>query len=93
MLFHPDDGFLYLTLGDDFETEKAQRLDGGLFSGIVRLDVDQDPRRSHPIRRQPQGGRSQHYFIPNDNPWVDASGKQLEGVEIVRPCARSKALG
>lgn len=78
MLFHPDDGFLYLTLGDDFETEKAQRLDGGLFSGIVRLDVDQDPRRSHPIRRQPQGGRSQHYFIPNDNPWVDASGKQLE---------------
>lgn len=78
MFFHPDDGFLYLTVGDDFVDDNAQKLDRSLFSGILRLDVDQDPRRSHPIRRQPRNGQTAHYFIPDDNPFVDPSGNSLE---------------
>ncbi len=86
------DGFLYLAVGDegalDNEYGNAQKLDGGLFSGVLRIDVDQDAARSHPIRRQPQAGGAvpagwpgtytQGYFIPNDNPWLDADGSVLE---------------
>lgn len=82
MFFHPTDGFLYLSLGDeggaDAEFGNAQRIDRSLFSGVIRVDVDQDPERSHPIRRQPVAGETAHYFIPNDNPFVDPSGSVLE---------------
>ena len=95
-MFFGNDGFLYISTGDEgnccnrlFNT---QRLDGGLFSGILRIDVDQDSNRSHPIRRQPthleedptsNGPQwpqsfSQNYYIPNDNPFVDPSGNSLE---------------
>ncbi len=91
MFFKPD-GFLYVALGDEghpeFRKESTQRLDGGLFSGIIRIDVDQDSTRSHPIRRQPIANAeppdkwgetySQNYFIPNDNPWIDEEGGILE---------------
>lgn len=91
-LFFGEDGFLYLGMGDEGALDNsygnAQRLDGGLFSGVLRLDVDQNPARSHPIRRQPQAGGpapsgwpatfTQGYFIPNDNPWQDAGGGVLE---------------
>lgn len=91
-LFFGADGFLYLGMGDEGELNNvlgnAQRLTGGLFAGVLRIDVDQNPARSHPIRRQPQSGAtppagwpasySQGYFIPNDNPWQDASGGLLE---------------
>lgn len=90
MYFGPD-GFLYLTNGDEGsyndEFDNAQRIDRGLFSGVLRIDVDRDASRSHPIRRQPQGAApppgwpdsfSQGYFIPNDNPWLDPSGSVLE---------------
>jgi uncharacterized repeat protein (TIGR03806 family) len=90
------DGFLYISVGDEgnccnrqFST---QRLDGGLWSGILRIDVDQDPTRSHPIRRQPThlekdpsvngagwpASSTQGYFIPNDNPFLDEAGGRLE---------------
>jgi uncharacterized repeat protein (TIGR03806 family) len=85
------DGFLYLTNGDEGafndDYNNAQRLDGGLFSGVLRIDVDRDATRSHPIRRQPRGATpppgwpgtySQGYFIPNDNPWLDPGGGILE---------------
>ena len=78
MFFHPADGFLYLSLGDDFLPENTQRLDRGLFSGVIRIDVDADPRRSHAVRRRPRNGRTAHYAIPNDNPFVDPSGATLE---------------
>ena len=95
-MFFGDDGFLYISAGDEgnccnrqFNT---QRLDGGLFSGIMRIDVDQDSSRSHPIRRQPthlqenpllNGSQwpqsfTQNYYIPNDNPFVDPGGNTLE---------------
>mgnify|MGYP005842909493 CR=1 FL=1 len=76
MFFHPGDGFLYLSVGDIFgrEGETTQRLDRGLFSGVLRIDVDRDPNRSHPIRRQPLDGETTDYYIPNDNPWSGQSG-------------------
>ena len=91
MFFGPD-GFLYLTLGDegyeDFLEDATQKIDGGLFSGIIRIDVDNDPTRSHPIIRQPIPSvpapsgwgetYTQGYSIPNDNPWLSASGDHLE---------------
>lgn len=100
MFFGPD-GFLYVNCGDggdsaegggltgaDGALSRTQRLDGGLFSGVFRIDVDNDPAKSHPIRRQPQSPASkpagwpasftQGYGIPNDNPWQDANGGILE---------------
>jgi glucose/arabinose dehydrogenase len=88
MYCHPDDGFLYLSLGDEgginAEYDNDQRIDHGLFSGVIRIDVDQNPQTSHPIRRQPEDllRRTQsytaHYFIPNDNPFVNPAGTVLE---------------
>lgn len=78
MFFHPRDGFLYLSLGDDFVLDNAQRVDRSLFSGVIRIDVDADPRRSHAPRRKPRNARTSHYAIPNDNPFVDPSGGTLE---------------
>lgn len=72
MFFGPD-GFLYLSLGDEGGTGdqygNSQRVDRSLFSGAIRIDVDCDPEKSHPIRRQPERGQTANYFIPNDNPW------------------------
>ena len=91
-MFFDRDGFLFLSLGDeghkDFISASTQRLDGGLFSGLLRIDVDNDPLKSHPIRRQPIANDtapagwgetySQGYSIPNDNPWINEDGSQLE---------------
>lgn len=75
LFFHPGDGFLYLSVGDEGSGNcnlgNCQRIDRDLFSGILRLDVDQRGGDvSHPIVRQPATGRTQGYFIPNDNPFV-----------------------
>lgn len=73
MFFGPKDGFLYLALGDDARGKNNQRLNGGLFSGVIRIDVDQRGGAiSHaPIRQPlPAGGTTANYFIPNDNPFV-----------------------
>ncbi len=87
------EGLLYLSVGDEGGPENRplsnQRLDRGFFGGVLRIDVDNDPVRSHPIRRQPIANGtppedwptetySQGYSIPNDNPWLDPSGEQLE---------------
>ena len=71
-----------------------QRFNERLWGGVFRIDVDKNPAKSHPIRCQPRfvpdaygvpaavlGANhtySQEYFIPNDNPWQDPSGNQLE---------------
>ncbi|MEO0732759.1 MAG: PQQ-dependent sugar dehydrogenase [Bacteroidota bacterium] len=88
-----EDGLLYLALGDEGgeENRKAsnQSLSRGFFSGLLRIDVDNNPNRSHPIRRQPIANAappagwptetySQGYSIPNDNPWQDEAGGILE---------------
>lgn len=92
MFFGPD-GFLYLTIGDEGgandQFNSTQKLNDGLFSGVLRIDVDQRGGSiSHPIRRQPQNPAvppagwpnsfTQGYFIPNDNPWQDPNGGILE---------------
>ncbi len=91
-MFFGADGFLYLTNGDeggaDDQYNQSQKINSGLFGGVLRIDVDQNPALSHPIRRQPQSGApppagwpasySANYFIPNDNPWLDPSGGNLE---------------
>jgi chitodextrinase/glucose/arabinose dehydrogenase/mono/diheme cytochrome c family protein len=92
--FFGPDGFFYLTTGDGGgngdSTNSSQKLDQSLFGGVLRIDVDNDPARSHPIRRQPRNNigwtqpagwpatMSQGYSIPNDNPWLDPAGGILE---------------
>jgi uncharacterized repeat protein (TIGR03806 family) len=77
--FGPDDGFLYLTVGDEgmpyCALRNCQSIDKDLFSGVLRIDVDmRGGDVSHPIRRQPETGKTAHYFIPNDNPFVGQPG-------------------
>jgi glucose/arabinose dehydrogenase len=73
MFFHPQNGFLYLTNGDDANGGNNQRINTSLHSGVLRIDVDQRGGDiSHPIPRQPlpSGSVTANYFIPNDNPFV-----------------------
>ena len=91
-MFFNKEGYLYVSLGDEgggYDPYKnAQKIDASLFSGIIRIDVNLDSSRSHPIRRYPlppQGkpegypdNINQHYMIPNDNPWVSEGGENLE---------------
>lgn len=94
-LFFGTDGFLYFAMGDEGREEQqeisTQRLDGGFFSGLFRIDVDKNPNTSHPIRRQPLANEppelpryegwdtySQGYYIPNDNPWLSPDSSHLE---------------
>ncbi|MCB1095475.1 MAG: PQQ-dependent sugar dehydrogenase [Verrucomicrobiae bacterium] len=94
-LFFDNDGFLYLSSGDiggdQNVYDAGQTLQRGFFGGVLRIDIDKDPARSHPIRRQPTdhdvrntkpagwpASYSQEYFVPNDNPWLDESGAALE---------------
>lgn len=93
-IFFGADGFLYLSNGDEGAANDSynntQKTNAGLFSGVLRIDVNQDPARSHPIRRQPANGgtlpggggwvnsSTANYYIPNDNPWVNPNGSVLE---------------
>jgi uncharacterized repeat protein (TIGR03806 family) len=87
-VFFGSDGFLYFANGDEGgvsdPNNTAQKLNGGLFSGVFRIDVNRDPAKSHPIRRQPLSGTGSppsstaNYYIPNDNPFQDPNGSVLE---------------
>ena len=69
LVFGPE-GFLYLSLGDFHMPYNSQRIDKMLLGGIVRIDVDERGGDvSAPIKRQPEGGVTQSYFVPKDNPW------------------------
>ncbi len=73
MFFHPGNGFLYLTNGDDARGVNTQRINYSLHSGVLRIDVEQRGGSiSHPIPKQPlpTGSVTANYFIPNDNPFV-----------------------
>jgi uncharacterized repeat protein (TIGR03806 family) len=79
MFFHPENGFLYLSVGDEGTAlcgfGNCQRIDKDLFSGVLRIDVDmRGDNVSHPILRQPQTGTTANYYIPNDNPFVGQEG-------------------
>lgn len=89
-VFFGNDGFLYLGLGDEGGSNNqwgtAQVIDERLFAGILRIDVDCDTTKSHPIRRQPiqlnnhpnDNSYTANYMIPNDNPFLDSAGTILE---------------
>ncbi len=71
MFFHPKNGFLYLTIGDNSVSDNDQIINKSLFSGVMRIDVDcRGGNISHPIPRQPVNGVTSNYYIPNDNPFV-----------------------
>jgi len=85
-----NDGYLYVTVGDQFRYDTAQDIVDTLEGGILRLAVDVTengdggwdcPAGSHlPVRTfgtsDETSGR--HYCIPDDNPWLDASGGHFE---------------
>jgi uncharacterized repeat protein (TIGR03806 family) len=74
IFFHPKDGFLYLTIGNNSNPVNDQIINKSLYGGVVRIDVDcRGGNISHPIRRQPVDGHTANYFIPNDNPWSGAT--------------------
>ena len=78
MFFHPQDGFLYIAVGDEGgqqdSLDNSQRIDRNLFAGVLRIDVDRRGGTvSHPIRRQPAEGETANYYIPSDNPFVGQS--------------------
>ena len=86
------DGYLYISTGDEGagrdRFNSMSGLSGGLFGGVLRIDVDNDPMRSHAIRRQPSTpdgipdgwprSFTDNYGIPNNNPWADPNGARLE---------------
>lgn len=78
LFFHPGDGFLYVSVGDEGAGrcffDNCQRIDRDLFSGVLRLDVDCREGASHPPPRQPESGMTASYCIPDDNPFVGVPG-------------------
>jgi uncharacterized repeat protein (TIGR03806 family) len=74
IFFHPTNGLLYWTDGDNAVDENNQVIDKSLYSGVFRIDVDcRGGDFSHPIPRQPDHGFTANYFIPNANPFVGQS--------------------
>ena len=73
LFFHPNDGFLYWSDGDDEAGSNSQTITSGLLGGVFRIDVDcRGGSVSHaPLRSpNPAGSVTQNYYIPNDNPFV-----------------------
>jgi uncharacterized repeat protein (TIGR03806 family) len=74
MFFHPANGFLYWTDGDNSVGDNDQIINKSLYSGVFRVDVDcLGGDISHAPPRQPADGFTANYFIPNDNPFVGQS--------------------
>jgi uncharacterized repeat protein (TIGR03806 family) len=74
MFFHPVNGFLYWTDGDNSVGDNDQIINKSLYSGVFRVDVDcRGGTISHAPPRQPVNGVTAHYYIPNDNPFVGQS--------------------
>ncbi|MBL9172727.1 MAG: PQQ-dependent sugar dehydrogenase [Verrucomicrobiales bacterium] len=68
--FGPD-GYLYVSLGDgggfNDQYGNSQRIDGGFFAGLLRIDVDNRPGSLPP---NPNAAVVGNYRIPPDNPFV-----------------------
>ena len=74
IFFHPTNGFLYWTDGDNSVGDNDQLITKSLYSGVFRIDVDcRGGNISHAPPRQPTGGFTANYFVPNSNPFVGES--------------------
>ena len=74
MFFHPTNGFLYWTDGDNSVDENNQTITKSLYSGVFRVDVDcRGGDVSHAPPRQPTNGFTANYFVPYNNPFVGQS--------------------
>ncbi|WP_052958646.1 PKD domain-containing protein [Maribacter thermophilus] len=81
-----DDGFLYLSTGDQAAYINAQDIAENLDGGVLRIDVDMDPTKSHePIRTlsdpgagDPDEFSGRYYYIPDDNPFPSLNGDNFE---------------
>ena len=74
IFFHPSNGLLYWTDGDNSVADNDQFINKSLYSGVFRIDVDcRGGSFSHPPPRQPLNGFTANYYIPNDNPFVGQS--------------------
>ena len=71
--FGPD-GYLYVSLGDggggNDQFGNSQRINGGFFAGLLRLDVDNRPGSLAP---NPHPAVVGNYRVPADNPFVGAT--------------------
>lgn len=85
-LLFGNDGFLYLSIGDQFRYRTAQNIATNFEGGVIRIDVDQRGGSiSHPPRRkmgqhggQPDEFSGVGYYIPNNNPWQNSEGAVFE---------------
>ena len=92
MFFHPTNGFLYWTDGDNSVGDNDQIINQSLYSGVFRIDVDcRGGDVSHVPPRQPAGGCTANYFIPNDNPFVAATPPSQD--EAGAPSASKTGIG
>ncbi len=74
IFFHPTNGLLYWTDGDNSVGDNDQIINKSLYSGVFRIDVDcRGGNFSHAPPRQPLNGYTANYFVPNDNPFVGQS--------------------
>jgi glucose/arabinose dehydrogenase/mono/diheme cytochrome c family protein len=75
LFFHPQNGFLHITNGDDQNGgTHTQRIDLSLFSCVIRIDTDlRGGSISHAPTKRPANEVSPdwpRYYVPNDNPFV-----------------------
>jgi glucose/arabinose dehydrogenase len=66
------DLFLYISMGEMGLEDSYQRIDKTLSGGVLRIDVTGRNGAAPP--RQPEGGRTQGYTVPADNPFLDVPG-------------------
>jgi len=91
MFFHPTNGFLYLTNGNDANNANDQVINKGFFGCILRIDVD---KRGGTISHAPTTRAVEEvspnwpqYYVPNDNPFVGVSGalEEIYGLGLRSP--------
>ena len=66
--FGPDDGYLYISVGDGGSGENAQNIET-ILGNILRIDVDNQDT-------------SLQYAIPPDNPFADSSGSVVKEIYV-----------
>ena len=92
--FGPD-GYLYLSLGDSSPTifdqsPNPQAIDKGLFSGIIRIDVD---KKLGSLPPNPHHSVTTNYAIPPDNPFVGISEYQGQALDPSKVRTEFFAIG